>query len=50
VIAAALNISPRTVEAHRANLKQKLNLTDGAALVRFAVQWCEQREGARSGK
>jgi DNA-binding NarL/FixJ family response regulator len=45
-IAAALNISPRTVEAHRANLKQKLNLTDGPTLVRYAVQWCEQRANA----
>jgi DNA-binding NarL/FixJ family response regulator len=50
IIADSLNISPRTVEAHRANLKQKLNLTDGAALVRFAVQWCEQRQDARSGE
>ncbi|MDZ4288327.1 MAG: response regulator transcription factor [Prosthecobacter sp.] len=48
LIAAALNISPRTVEAHRANLKKKLNLTDGAALVRYAMQWCEQR-GQRPG-
>lgn len=43
VIAAALSISTRTVEAHRAHLKQKLSLTDGAALVRYAMQWCEQR-------
>jgi DNA-binding NarL/FixJ family response regulator len=48
LIAAALSISPRTVEAHRANLKKKLSLTDGAALVRYAMQWCEQR-GQRPG-
>lgn len=43
IIAGTLNISTRTVEAHRAHLKQKLGLTDGPALVRYAVQWCEQR-------
>ena len=44
-IAAKLNISARTVEAHRAHIKDKLAITDGAALVRYAVQWVEQREG-----
>ena len=42
-IAEALNISARTVEAHRAHIKDKLGLTDGAALVRYAVQWVESR-------
>lgn len=36
-IADVLFISPRTVEAHRANLMQKLGLKNTAALVRFAV-------------
>jgi len=44
-IAAKLNISARTVEAHRAHIKDKLAITDGAALVRFAVQWVEEQEG-----
>lgn len=38
-IAAQLCISARTVEAHRAHIKEKLGITDGAALVRYAVQW-----------
>lgn len=36
-IADELFISPRTVEAHRANLMQKLGLKNTAALVRYAV-------------
>ena len=42
-IADQMNISPRTVEAHRAHIKEKLGLTDGAELVRFAVQWVDER-------
>ena len=42
-IAEALGISARTVEAHRAHIKDKLGLPDGAALVRYAVQWVESR-------
>jgi DNA-binding NarL/FixJ family response regulator len=45
LIAERLNISARTVEAHRAHIKEKLSITDGAALVRHAVQWVEQQAG-----
>jgi DNA-binding NarL/FixJ family response regulator len=37
-IAEKLNISPRTVEKHRANLMSKLSLTSQADIVRFAIQ------------
>lgn len=43
IIAERLCISARTVEAHRAHIKDKLAITDGAALVRYAVQWVESR-------
>ena len=35
-IAAALSLSNRTVDIHRANLKKKLNLRSGAELIAFA--------------
>lgn len=43
LIAGQLSISARTVEAHRAHIKEKLSMTDGAALVRYAVQWVESQ-------
>ena len=40
-IAEKLHISVRTVDAHRTNIKGKLNLADGASLVRKAILWVE---------
>jgi DNA-binding NarL/FixJ family response regulator len=37
-IAARLNISPKTAQVHRDNLKQKLNLHSTAAIVRYAIE------------
>ena len=42
-IADRLTISARTVEAHRAHIKEKLGISDGPTLVRYAVQWVESR-------
>ncbi|MCP4159033.1 MAG: response regulator transcription factor, partial [Deltaproteobacteria bacterium] len=36
-IAEKLNISPKTVSAHIANIKTKLNLYSIAALTKFAI-------------
>ncbi len=41
-IAASLNVSVKTVESHRAHIKEKLNLRSGAELVQYCVQWVEQ--------
>jgi len=37
-IAARLKISPKTAQVHRDNLKQKLNLHNTAAIVKYAIQ------------
>ncbi len=43
-IAATLRISPKTVDVHRMNIRQKLKLEDGAAVTRFAIRWVESRK------
>ncbi len=42
-IATALHLSAKTVEAHRAHIKEKLNLTNAREVARFAVQWVDQQ-------
>ena len=44
-IAAKLHISIKTVESHRARIKEKLNLQNAIQLVQFCVRWVE--EGAK---
>ncbi|MGE3536827.1 MAG: response regulator [Candidatus Tectimicrobiota bacterium] len=41
-IAAALHVSIKTVESHRAHIKEKLQLHDTVDLVRHAVQWVDR--------
>lgn len=40
-IAKALHISRKTVETHRAHIKEKLNLRNAREVSRFATQWVE---------
>lgn len=42
-IAEKLNRSVKTVEAHQANIKEKLNIRSGKELMRFAIQWIESQ-------
>lgn len=41
-IARDMNRSVKTIEAHRANIKEKLHLKNSAEMVRFAIQWAEE--------
>ena len=46
-IADQLHVSVRTIDAHRAHIKEKLQLEDGNALVRYAVRWMESQNNDR---
>lgn len=47
-IASQLGISVKTVETHRMRVREKLNLASSAELMRFAIAWSSQGQGARS--
>lgn len=42
-IAEQLHLSSKTVDVHRSNIREKLNLQDATALVRYAVRWVESQ-------
>jgi DNA-binding NarL/FixJ family response regulator len=42
-IARALNLSPKTVETHRAHIREKLKLQNARQVARYAVQWASAR-------
>jgi DNA-binding NarL/FixJ family response regulator len=42
-IAKVLHLSPKTVETHRAHIKDKLDLKNSREVARFALQWLSAR-------
>ena len=44
-IAEELNLSVKTIESYRANVKRKLNLRSGTELARYAYDWSSQSKG-----
>lgn len=40
-VAEQLHLSPKTVDVHRSHIKEKLDLKDVTALIRYAVRWVE---------
>ena len=43
-VASQLNLSVKTIETHRAHVKEKLGFKDSSEMIRFAVEWVAQRE------
>jgi len=43
-IAEELHLSPKTVDVHRANMREKLRLKDTTSLIRYAVRWLETQD------
>ena len=48
-IAAKLELSPKTIESYRENLKAKLNLANSTELTRHAVHWVLERSHQEAG-
>lgn len=49
-IAKDLKLSVKTIEAHRAHIKDKLALDNATELVQFCVQWTEESDSKNSSK
>jgi DNA-binding NarL/FixJ family response regulator len=43
-IATSLHLSVKTIETHRAHIKEKLGFKEAAEMVRFAIDWVVQEE------
>jgi DNA-binding NarL/FixJ family response regulator len=44
-IASELHLSVKTIETHRAHIKEKLGFKDASEMVRFAIDWIAQEKG-----
>ena len=45
-ISQRLDLSMKTVDAHRRHMREKLNLRSTSELIRYATQWVSDRGGA----
>ena len=43
-MADSLHISPKTVDVHKAHIREKLELEDASAVLRYAMHWVEMRK------
>jgi DNA-binding CsgD family transcriptional regulator len=44
-VADGLHLSVKTIETHRAHIKEKLGFKEAEELVKFAVEWVTAAEG-----
>ncbi len=44
-VAKALHLSAKTIETHRAHIKEKLGFREAEEMVRFAIEWVTSEEG-----
>ena len=44
-IAGELHLSAKTIETHRAHIKEKLGFRDASEMVRFAIEWVTNEKG-----
>jgi DNA-binding NarL/FixJ family response regulator len=44
-VAETLHLSVKTIETHRAHIKEKLGFKDAEEMLRFAVEWLEAADG-----
>lgn len=44
-VANELHLSVKTIETHRAHIKEKLGFKDAGEMVRFAIDWVAQEQG-----
>jgi DNA-binding NarL/FixJ family response regulator len=49
-IASQLHLSVKTVETHRAHIKEKLNLSNGTQLVQFCVRWIDENNARQDSR
>ncbi len=46
-VAEALHLSVKTIETHRAHIKEKLGFKDAAEMVKFAIEWVAVEESSQ---
>jgi DNA-binding NarL/FixJ family response regulator len=49
-IAETLHLSIKTIETHRAHIKEKLGFATAGEMINFAVEWKETNEGVSAGR
>jgi len=46
-VASELHLSVKTIETHRAHIKEKLGLKEASEMIHFAIDWVAQEKGSK---